>query len=190
VTRNVLLIDNLDSFTFNLVESFERLGCSVKTVRNTISVPAAIAMAEEMCALIVLSPGPGRPEDSGCCIALIAAAKGRLPLLGICLGHQAILQEAGGKVETLGQPVHGKATMLEHDGTGPFEGLTRALPVGRYHSLGSKDVPKRFRVHASNDGIAMAISDCQARQVGLQFHPESVLTPDGNHILKNVLAMS
>jgi anthranilate synthase/aminodeoxychorismate synthase-like glutamine amidotransferase len=186
----VLLIDNFDSFTFNLVESFERLGCNVITVRNTISVPAAIAMAEEMCALIVLSPGPGRPEDSGCCIELIAAAKGSLSLLGICLGHQAILQEAGGKVETLGQPVHGKASVLEHDGAGPFAGLTRAIAVGRYHSLGAQKPPKRFRVHASSDGIAMAISDCRARQVGLQFHPESVLTPEGDHILRNVLKMS
>jgi anthranilate synthase/aminodeoxychorismate synthase-like glutamine amidotransferase len=183
----ILLIDNFDSFTFNLVESFERLGAKVRTVRNTIGAAKALQLARDDRALIVLSPGPGRPHEAGCSIELVHRAKGNIPLLGICLGHQAILLEAGCGVVRVPMPVHGKATLLEHDGTGPFEGLPTPVRVGRYHSLGSIDPPARFTVHASLDGLAMAISDRQALQTGLQFHPESILTPEGDRMLANVL---
>ncbi|MDB5722892.1 MAG: anthranilate synthase component [Alphaproteobacteria bacterium] len=119
---NILLIDNLDSFSFNLVEAVERLGAKVRVVRNTIGAAAALAEAERNDAMILLSPGPGRPENAGCCIELIAAAKARVPLLGVCLGHQAIVLEAGGEVGSAPEPVHGKASLLPHDGRGPFEG--------------------------------------------------------------------
>jgi len=185
---NILLIDNLDSFTFNLVDSFERLGCDVRTVRNTIAAEEALALAQEDRALIVLSPGPGRPEESGCCLELIRLARGRVPLLGICLGHQAILHQAGGEVGRAPHAVHGKATRIEHDRSGPFKGLASPITVGRYHSLGAKDPPKRFRVHAWAGGMAMAISDPKALQTGLQFHPESLLTPKGDQLLSNILA--
>lgn len=185
--RKLILIDNLDSFSFNLVESFERLGCEVKSFRNTIAASAAFELAAAQEALIVISPGPGRPEQSGCCLELVGIAKGKVPLLGICLGHQAILAEAGASVVQARIPVHGKASPLQHDGTGPFAGIGDPVRVGRYHSLGIKEVPERFRVHGWIDGIAMAVSDEEALQTGLQFHPESVLTRDGDRILKNVI---
>lgn len=187
MTRPVLLIDNFDSFSFNLVESFERLGCTVRVVRNTIDAPRARDMAAEEGALIVLSPGPGRPEDAGCTMELIALASGDIPVLGICLGHQALVQAAGGTVSRAHTPVHGKSSLLDHDGTGPFAGLTEPVHIGRYHSLCTRDVPPAFHVHAAIDGMAMAISDPAARTTGLQFHPESILTRQGDRMLENIL---
>ena len=188
MSRSVLLIDNIDSFTFNLVEAFERLGASVTVLRNTVAAQVALKRAEAERALIVLSPGPGTPTDAGCCLGLIALAKGRVPLLGICLGHQAIILEAGGTVERAPLPVHGKASLIDHDGAGPFAGLSSPLAVGRYHSLCTRDVPSRFQVHAEVDGMAMAITDPAALQTGLQFHPESLLTPAGDALLGNIMA--
>ena len=187
MTRNVLMVDNHDSFTFNIVEALERLGANVRTVRNEIAAKAAFDQAREAKAMILISPGPGRPEDAGCCIELIALAKGKIPLFGVCLGQQAMVLEAGGEVVRAPSAVHGKASLLEHDGEGPFKGLPNPIKVGRYHSLSTPNPPSRFRVHATIDGMAMAISDRQALQVGVQFHPESVLTPIGQRIIANVL---
>ena|SRR5438105_10116952 len=187
MSRNVLMVDNHDSFTFNIVEALERLGAKVRTVRNEIAATDAFERAREDQALILLSPGPGRPEDAGCCIELIALAKGKVPLLGVCLGQQAMVLEAGGEVVRAPEAVHGKASLLEHDGTGLFAGLPNPIKIGRYHSLCTPNPPSRFRVHAAIDGMAMAISDADAKQVGVQFHPESVLTPVGQQILANVL---
>ena len=187
MTRNVLLIDNFDSFTFNLVEAFQRLDCLVRTVRNLIPAEEALAIAIRDGALIVLSPGPGGPREAGCCLELIERAIGRVPLLGICLGHQAIVDQAGGRVCRADAPVHGKTSLLAHDGAGPFAGLDGLVRIGRYHSLCTRDVPPRFTVHAEIDGMAMAISDRDALQTGLQFHPESILTTQGDHMLANVL---
>jgi anthranilate synthase component 2 len=184
---NVLMIDNLDSFTFNLVEAMQRLGATVRVLRNSVSAGAALAEAEASGASILLSPGPGAPDDAGCCLELIALAKGKVPLAGICLGHQAIVKQAGGTVERAPEPVHGKASLLAHDGAGPFAGIEGPVQIGRYHSLCTRNLPERFRVHAEIDGMAMAISDPQAKQAGLQFHPESILTPAGNRILRNLL---
>ncbi|HXG82095.1 MAG TPA: aminodeoxychorismate/anthranilate synthase component II [Sphingomicrobium sp.] len=184
---SVLMIDNHDSFTFNIVEALERLGANVRTVRNEVDPQAALNDAREANALILLSPGPGRPEEAGCCVELIRLAKGKVPLLGVCLGHQAIVLEAGGDVVRAPEPVHGKASLLEHDGQGPFAGLLQPIRIGRYHSLCTPNPPARFRVHARIGEMAMAISDRNAKQVGLQFHPESVLTPVGQRILTNVL---
>lgn len=187
MTRNVLMIDNLDSFTFNLVEAIERLGAKVRVLRNTVRAADALALAEQSGALLLLSPGPGRPDEAGCGMDLVRLAKGRVPLLGICLGHQAIVLEAGGTVERAPAPVHGKASLLRHDGTGPFRGIDGPIRIGRYHSLCTRSLPSRFTVHAEIDGMAMAISDPAALQTGLQFHPESILTPAGARILANVL---
>ncbi|MGZ8312459.1 MAG: anthranilate synthase component II [Allosphingosinicella sp.] len=184
---HVLFIDNFDSFTFNLVEAFERLGCEVRVLRNRVAARTALEFAREKAALIVLSPGPGTPSDAGCCLELIGLAKGEVPLLGVCLGHQAIVEQAGGAVVRAPEPVHGKASRLNHDGGGPLRGLEDPLSVGRYHSLCTRELPPRFRVHAEIDGMAMAISDPAALQTGLQFHPESILTLHGDAILRNVL---
>jgi anthranilate synthase/aminodeoxychorismate synthase-like glutamine amidotransferase len=187
MSRNVLMVDNHDSFTFNIVEALERIGATVRTVRNEIAATDALDEARQSNAIILLSPGPGRPEDAGCCVELISLAKGKVPLFGVCLGHQAIVLEAGGDVVRAPEVVHGKASLLEHDHEGPFAGVPSPIRVGRYHSLCTPNPPARFRVHATIDGMAMAISDAAAKQVGVQFHPESVLTPVGQKILANVL---
>lgn len=187
--RNVLLLDNLDSFSFNLAEAFERLGASVRVIRNSAAAAEVAATAARTEAMILLSPGPGSPREAGCLLDLVALAKGRLPVVGVCLGHQAIVEEGGGQVARAPEPVHGKPWRVHHRGTGAFAGLPRALTVGRYHSLTTTDVPDRFAVDATSagDGLVMAISDPEARQVGLQFHPESILTPKGDRIISNLL---
>lgn len=187
MTCNVVLLDNLDSFSFNLVEAFERLGCEVQVLRNTVGAGQAFALAQDRHALIVLSPGPGRPEDAGCMMELIGLAIGRVPVLGVCLGHQGLVLHAGGEVSRATVPVHGKASLLDHDGEGPFKGIAGPVPIGRYHSLCTRDLPARFHVHAAIDGMVMAISDEDALQTGLQFHPESILTLAGDRMLANVL---
>jgi anthranilate synthase/aminodeoxychorismate synthase-like glutamine amidotransferase len=187
MTRNVLIIDNHDSFTFNIVEALERLGATVRTVRNEIPAADAFDQAQRSNAIILISPGPGRPEDAGCTMELTSLAKGKVPLFGVCLGQQAMVLEAGGEVVRAPVAVHGKASVLEHDGSGPFAGLPNPIKIGRYHSLCTPNPPARFRVHAEIDGMAMAISDVEAKQVGVQFHPESVLTPIGQRMLVNVL---
>jgi anthranilate synthase/aminodeoxychorismate synthase-like glutamine amidotransferase len=189
MTRPVLLIDNLDSFTFNLVESLERIGAEVHVRRNSIAAAEALAEAEAKGAILMISPGPGTPRSSGCCLELIALAKSRVPLLGICLGHQALVEEAGGTVTRAPEPVHGKSMLLPHDGAGPFAGLPSPVRVARYHSLCTRDLPERFTIHAETEGMAMAFSDPNALQAGLQFHPESVLTTHGDIMLRNLLAM-
>jgi anthranilate synthase/aminodeoxychorismate synthase-like glutamine amidotransferase len=187
MSARVLLIDNLDSFTFNLVEAIERLGAKVRVLRNSVRARDALRTAEESGASILISPGPGTPRDAGCSMELVALARGRVPVTGICLGHQAIVLEAGGEVVRAPFPVHGKSSVLRHDGQGPFAGLTAPVQVGRYHSLCTRNLPDRFRVHAEIDGMAMAISDPEAKQSGLQFHPESILTPMGQRILANLI---
>jgi anthranilate synthase component 2 len=187
MTRNVFMVDNHDSFTFNIVEALARLGASVHTVRNEIAADDAFARARQANAIILISPGPGRPEEAGCSMTLARLAKGKVPLFGVCLGHQAIVLEAGGEVVRAPEPVHGKASLLKHDATGPFADVPNPIKIGRYHSLCTPNPPPRFHVHAAIDGMAMAISDKAAKQVGVQFHPESVLTPGGQQILANVL---
>lgn len=188
--RHVLLIDNLDSFSFNLVEAFERLDADVQVLRNSVPAAEALEISQRLGSLIVLSPGPGRPEEAGCLMELIGLAAHKVPVLGICLGHQAIVAQAGGDVSRAPEPVHGKSSLLAHDGEGPFAQLKEPIHVGRYHSLCTRQVPDRFRVHASIEGMAMAISDRAAKQTGLQFHPESILTRGGDTILGNIMAGS
>lgn len=187
MSRNVLMVDNHDSFTFNIVEALERLGANVRTVRNEIAAAEAFELALASDALILISPGPGRPEDAGCSMELISIAKGEVPLFGVCLGHQAMVLEGGGEVVRASEVVHGKASLLEHDGRGLFTGLPNPIRIGRYHSLCTPNPPSRFHVHAAIDDMAMAISDPEAKQIGVQFHPESVLTPIGQKMLENVL---
>jgi len=187
MSRNVLMIDNHDSFTFNIVEALQRLGASVRTVRNEIVAADALEQARDKNSLILISPGPGRPEDAGCCMELIGLAKGKVPLFGVCLGQQAIVLEAGGEVVRAPRAVDGKASILHHDESGLFEGVPNPIKIGRYHSLCTPSPPSRFHLHAAIDGMAMAISDAEAKQIGVQFHPESVLTPAGQQLLANVL---
>lgn len=187
MTRPVLFIDNLDSFTFNLVESFQRLGSSVRVLRNTADPRAVLDDALKTDALIVLSPGPGSPQEAGCCPALVDLARGKAPLFGVCLGHQAIGLASGADVGRAPLPVHGKGHRVVHDGQGMMANVRSPVLVGRYHSLCVRNVPERFTIHADLDGMAMAMSDTQAKQYGVQFHPESILTPEGDILLGNIL---
>ena len=182
----VLMVDNYDSFTYNLVHLFEELGADVVVRRNDAVTPdEAEALAPDR---LVISPGPGRPEDAGVTEALVERLAGKLPVLGVCLGHQAIVQVFGGEVGLAHELVHGKATMVSHDGKGIFEGLDGEFLAGRYHSLAATRLPDVLEVTATApDGEVMAVRHRELAVDGVQFHPESVLTPLGPAIAKNFL---
>lgn len=186
----ILLIDALDSFTYNLVQAFETLGAEVRVVRHdTISLAEAKALAPEA---VVLSPGPGHPTESPAHMAL-AGSDWAVPLLGVCLGHQALAAATGGRVVRALEPLHGEATALEHDGTGLFEGLPQGLPVGRYHSLIAEpaSLPACWRVTGrSPGGEIMAMEHHLLPRWGVQFHPESILTPEGPAMLATFLRLA
>ena len=184
----LLLIDNYDSFTWNLVQAFEVLGAEVRVVRNdAITVPQALALRPSH---LCISPGPGTPAESGVSRALIHAVSGTIPVLGVCLGHQAIVEVFGGRVTRAARPMHGKTSPLLHDGTGLFEGLPRPCEAGRYHSLiaAPESLPSALEVTARTpEGEIMAVRHRRHPTEGVQFHPESILTPDGPRLLANFL---
>jgi anthranilate synthase/aminodeoxychorismate synthase-like glutamine amidotransferase len=183
----ILLIDNYDSFTYNLAHLFGELGAEVVVRRNDEITPEeAEGLAPSH---LVVSPGPGRPEDAGATPAILQRLAGRVPTLGVCLGHQAIVQVYGGEVGQAQQLVHGKATLVGHDGRGIFAGLPSDFLAGRYHSLAATSVPDVFEISATAaDGEVMAVRHRELPVDGVQFHPESVLTPHGRDIARNFLA--
>jgi anthranilate synthase component 2 len=187
---SVLTIDNFDSFTHNLVDDLRRLGATVETWRNDLPAERLLALAEALPAprLIVISPGPGRPEDAGSCEALVRLASGRVPLFGVCLGLQVMVQALGGRVGPAGAVVHGKTAWIEHDGAAELGGLPSPLCVGRYHSLVATEVPACFEVSARYGQLVMALRHREHPTVGVQFHPESLLTPRGRQLLRGVTA--
>ncbi|HUF48130.1 MAG TPA: aminodeoxychorismate/anthranilate synthase component II [Vicinamibacterales bacterium] len=185
----VLLIDNYDSFTWNLAHRIGELGADVQVRRHDeISVSAILAAPPDH---LVISPGPGRPEGAGVSVEAIRACAGRMPVLGVCLGHQALATAFGGRVERAPQPRHGKTSRVRHDGTGVFAGLDGPFDAGRYHSLciPSDAVPDGFEATAwaEDDGVIMGIEHRSWPVYGVQFHPESVLTPVGQRILQTFL---
>ena len=182
----ILLIDNYDSFTYNLVHLFGELGAEVAVHRNdAIDADGAERLAPSQ---LVVSPGPGRPEDSGATLDILGRLAGRVPTLGICLGHQALAQAFGGEVGAARELVHGKAAAVEHDGRGLFAGLPGKLTAARYHSLAVTRIPDGFEVSATApDGEVMAMRHRDLPIDGIQFHPESVLTPHGTAIALNFL---
>lgn len=186
----ILLIDALDSFTYNLVQALETLGAEVRVVRHdVIGLEEARALRPEA---VVLSPGPGHPTESPAHMAL-AASDWEVPLLGVCLGHQALAAATGGRVVRAREPLHGEATPLDHDGSGLFRGLPPGLPVGRYHSLiaDSATLPACWQVTGrSPGGEIMAMAHRSLPRWGVQFHPESILTPDGPAMLANFLQLA
>jgi len=186
---NVLLIDNYDSFTYNLAHLFGELGAEVVVRRNdAITIEEAEAMEPTH---VVISPGPGRPEAAGVSEEIVRAFAGRKPLLGVCLGHQAIVSVFGGQVGPARDLVHGKATMVAHDGRGLFAGLPEDFLAGRYHSLAATSLPESLEVSATAaDGEVMAVRHRELPVDGVQFHPESVLTPVGRDIARNFLENS
>jgi anthranilate synthase/aminodeoxychorismate synthase-like glutamine amidotransferase len=187
----ILLIDNYDSFVHNLARYFRRLGQETVVVRND-AVTAAQALALRPAA-IVLSPGPCTPREAGCSLDVVRLASGQLPLLGVCLGHQAIGEAFGGRVVRAPQPVHGQASDILHAGDGLFAGLPNPLTVGRYHSLvvERRSLPAELYVTAEIEGgLIMAIQHRTLPVFGVQFHPESILTERGFTLLSNFLALA
>jgi anthranilate synthase/aminodeoxychorismate synthase-like glutamine amidotransferase len=183
----IVLIDNYDSFTYNLYQYLGEIRPNIRVVRNDASVCEIEAMRPDR---IVLSPGPGHPRDAGVCVELIRRVSGRIPLLGICLGHQAVSLAFGGRVDYAPQIVHGKASQIYHDGTGLFRGLPPRFLAGRYHSLAVPEdgLPDCLEVTARTaDGVVMAVAHRAHPTYGLQFHPESILTGCGRLILENFL---
>ena len=186
----LLLVDNYDSFTYNLVQAFLVLGAEVLVHRNdAITVEQARALEPTH---LCISPGPGTPRDAGVSMQMIRAFAGRIPVFGVCLGHQSIVEALGGDVVRAGRLMHGKVSMVEHDGRGILAGLSQPFQAGRYHSLIAKPetLPAVLEVAAKTaEGEIMAVRHRELNVDGVQFHPESVLTPEGNRLLGNFLAM-
>jgi anthranilate synthase component 2 len=182
----ILLIDNYDSFTYNLAHLFGELGADVIVLRNdAIDAGEAERLAPTH---LVVSPGPGRPSSAGDTLEILRRLAGRVPTLGVCLGHQAIAEAFGGEIGPARELVHGKAGLVEHDGRGLFAGLPAELAAGRYHSLAVTRVPEGFEISATAaDGEVMAMRHRDLPVDGIQFHPESVLTPHGTAIALNFL---
>jgi anthranilate synthase/aminodeoxychorismate synthase-like glutamine amidotransferase len=187
----LLLIDNYDSFTYNLVQAFLVLGADVRVYRNdAIDVSQATALAPTH---LCISPGPGTPDDAGVSMDMIRAFAGRIPVLGVCLGHQSIVEVFGGKVVRAGRLMHGKTSMIQHDGLGVFAGLPQPCEVGRYHSLiaAPDSLPATLAVTAwTETKEIMGVRHVALAVEGVQFHPESILTPLGPRLLGNFLKQS
>ena len=181
------MIDNYDSFTYNLVHLFEELGAEVVTVRNDVITPDE---AEELAPdRLVVSPGPGRPADAGVSIDVIRRLGPTTPTLGVCLGHQAIVEAYGGEIGQARSLLHGKASTIRHDGSGIYAGLPEAIEVGRYHSLAAATLPDVLAVTSRTpDGEVMGVRHATLPVEGVQFHPESVLTPLGPAMARNFLS--
>lgn len=187
----ILLIDNYDSFVFNLYQGLGTLGADVRVVRNdALTVAEALALDPSA---VVLSPGPGRPADAGICPELLKELGPDVPLLGVCLGHQALVESEGGVLEVDGAPMHGKSSLVHHNGAGLFDGLPSPLTCGRYHSLRARRdaLPESLRLTAwTEDGAVMAVEHVSMPRYGLQFHPESILTPLGMRLMGRFLSMA
>ena len=186
----IVLIDNYDSFTYNLAHYLGELGAKVKVYRNdAVSCQAALDEADA----IVLSPGPCTPNEAGICLELVAAAAGKVPLFGVCLGHQSIAQAFGAKIVRSPTLMHGKVSKIENDGTGVFAGLPKHFNATRYHSLtiDPSSLPDEFTVSArADDGVIMGIAHKTLPLYGVQFHPESIATEQGHAVLANFLKLA
>ena len=182
----ILLVDNYDSFTYNLAHLFQELGAEVTVIRNdAIDADGAEELAPTH---LVVSPGPGRPGEAGATLEIVRRLGPRVPTLGVCLGHQAIVEAFGGEVGQAKRLLHGKSSSIAHDGRGIFSGLPEPLEGGRYHSLAATLVPDELAVCATTeDGEVMAVRHREHPIVGIQFHPESVLTPEGPALARNFL---
>jgi anthranilate synthase/aminodeoxychorismate synthase-like glutamine amidotransferase len=187
----VLVIDNYDSFTYNLVQYLGELGANVTVRRNNETTPEAVSALGP--SRILISPGPGRPEEAGATLDLIRRFAGRIPILGVCLGHQAMGMAFGGRVIRAPLPMHGKTSTVDHDGRGIFAGITASFQASRYHSLvvAEEGWPAALEVSARSkeDGLVMGLRHRQWPVHGVQFHPESILTHEGRRILRNFLEL-
>ncbi|KGY08467.1 aminodeoxychorismate/anthranilate synthase component II [Vibrio sinaloensis] len=185
---NIVFIDNFDSFTYNLVDQFRSLGHQVTIYRNHIAaevIEAAVAKLEN--AVVLLSPGPGAPSEAGSMPELILRLKGKVPMIGICLGHQAIVEAYGGTVAGAGEIIHGKVSMMAHQNHPTYLGLPSPLAIARYHSLVATMVPDSLTITAEVDGLVMSVVNEQDKVCGFQFHPESIMTTYGATLLANAI---
>jgi anthranilate synthase/aminodeoxychorismate synthase-like glutamine amidotransferase len=183
----VLVLDNYDSFTFNLVQYLGQLGAEPMVVRNDrLDAEEARRLQPDR---LVISPGPGRPEDAGYSVEYVRRLGPEVPILGVCLGHQAIVVAFGGSVSRAPEPRHGKVSQISHDGRGVLSGLSNPFVATRYHSLAAVELPDELEVTArSEDGVVQAIQHRELPIYGVQFHPESVMTAEGMTLLENFLA--
>ncbi|MFT4732680.1 MAG: anthranilate synthase component 2 [Gammaproteobacteria bacterium] len=193
---NLVLIDNIDSFTYNLVDEIRSLGIEMSIYRNTVHAQTVLDKLVEYNktgpTLLMLSPGPGAPADAGCMPEVLQKVRGKYPVLGICLGHQAIVEAYGGVVARAPQVMHGKASQMSYADTEEtqsiFAGLSNPLSIARYHSLVATQIPESLQVIANIDGLVMAVLQPNDRMLGFQFHPESILTCDGSVLLMQSIA--
>jgi anthranilate synthase/aminodeoxychorismate synthase-like glutamine amidotransferase len=185
----LLLVDNFDSFVYNLAQAFGALGADPIVIRNDASIDDLVAVEPDA---LVVSPGPGSPSDAGVSVAAIERFSGTIPVLGVCLGHQCIGSSFGGRIDRASVgPVHGKTSQINHDGKGVFSGISSPMIATRYHSLAiePESFPDVLEVTArSDDGVVMGVRHRELMVEGVQFHPESVLTAEGPALLKNFLA--
>lgn len=185
---DILLLDNVDSFTYNLVDQLRANGHHVVIYRNQVPAHTIIDRISQLeNPILMLSPGPGAPSEAGCMPALLQRLRGKLPIIGICLGHQAIIEAWGGYVGQAGEILHGKASAIVHDGEAMFAGLPSPLPVARYHSLVGSNIPASLTVSAHFNDMVMAVRNDEERVCGFQFHPESILTTQGARLLEQTL---
>ena len=191
MNRKVLFIDNFDSFTYNLVDDFCKRNCQAKVYRADTSLDELKKVADEFRpGLLVISPGPGTPDSAGVTLAAIGYFKDKLPIFGVCLGHQAIVQYFGGKIGHAPEPVHGKPSRITHNEKDLFAGIENPMQAGRYHSLCALNIPDCLEQTAEFEGIVMGVKHRKLPVFGVQFHPESILTPAGGKIIENVLKIA
>jgi anthranilate synthase component 2 len=190
----VFLLDNFDSFTYNLVDELRTLGLELIVYRNSVSADLVLQKMQDKAqqtdekgqskqVMLMLSPGPGNPSQAGSMLALLDLVKGQFPVLGICLGHQAIVESYGGKIVRADKVMHGKSSLIEHCGDKMFANMPQPLPVARYHSLMASNMPDELTVLANFSEIPMAVAHLQDKMLGFQFHPESILTSHGSQLL-------
>jgi anthranilate synthase component 2 len=186
--ENILLLDNKDSFTYNLVEQLRNQKNNVLIYRNTVDLEIILNSLKKLKnPILMLSPGPSIPQHAGCMLDLIKKVKGSIPIIGICLGHQAIVEAYGGLIGYAGEIFHGKASLINHDGLEMFQDIPQPLPVARYHSLICNKIPKNFIVNSYFDKTIMSVRNNLDRVCGFQFHPESILTTAGDQILQKIV---
>ena len=189
--RKVLFIDNFDSFTYNLVDDFCKRDCHAKVYRADTDLEELKQVTDEFCPdLLVISPGPGTPDSAGVSLSVVDYFKDKLPIFGVCLGHQVIAQYFGGNIGHAPVPMHGKPSRVTHSQKGIFVGVENPLQAGRYHSLCVKELPECLEQTAEFEGIIMGAEHKQLPIFGVQFHPESILTPAGGKIIENVLSVA
>jgi len=189
--RKVLFIDNFDSFTYNLVDDFCKRDCQAKVYRADTELDELKRVAGEFEPdLLVISPGPGTPDTAGVSLAALDYFKDKLPIFGVCLGHQVIVRYFGGKVGHAPKPMHGKPSRVTHNGEGIFAGVENPLQAGRYHSLCALEMPDCLEMTAEFESVVMGVRHKELPIFGVQFHPESILTPAGGKIIENILSIA